>query len=116
MFLTNLCILSLIISSLIMLISSLLSKKKEKKKENCAPFECGFDNFCSTRMPFSIKFFLIAIIFLIFDVEIALILPLIITIKYSNMLMWTMTNFIFLFILFIGLIFEWQQGSLNWKK
>nr|YP_010321825.1 NADH dehydrogenase subunit 3 [Stenochironomus zhengi]UKO33052.1 NADH dehydrogenase subunit 3 [Stenochironomus zhengi] len=102
------------ISSITMIISSLLMKKKNINRENLTPFECGFNTINSPRLPFSIKFFLISIIFLIFDVEITLILPLILTIKYSNLFMWTISNFIFLIILIIGLFYEWLQGSLNW--
>nr|ATN41209.1 NADH dehydrogenase subunit 3 [Diptera sp. 77 LC-2017] len=103
-------------SMITMILSSLLTKKKKINRENLTPFDCGFNSFNWTRIPFSIKFFLIAIIFLIFDVEIALLLPLILTFKYSNMFMWTITNFIFLIILIFGLFLEWYQGSLNWLK
>nr|UKO32987.1 NADH dehydrogenase subunit 3 [Stenochironomus sp. 2CZ] len=106
----------LMISFIMMSLCSLLMKKKNLNRENLTPFECGFNSMNSPRLPFSIKFFLIAIIFLIFDVEITLILPLILTMKFSNLFMWTLTNFIFLIILIIGLFLEWYQGSLNWLK
>nr|YP_010288394.1 NADH dehydrogenase subunit 3 [Polypedilum nubifer]UKO31610.1 NADH dehydrogenase subunit 3 [Polypedilum nubifer] len=103
-----------LISNIVMLISSMLSKKKNKDREKLSPFECGFNPINSSRLPFSIRFFLIAIIFLIFDVEIALILPMIITFKTANLMIWTMTNLIFIIILILGLYHEWNQGSLNW--
>nr|YP_010728404.1 NADH dehydrogenase subunit 3 [Phaenopsectra flavipes]WEF49619.1 NADH dehydrogenase subunit 3 [Phaenopsectra flavipes] len=103
-----------LISFIVMMLSSLLSKKKNNDREKLSPFECGFSPFNSSRLPFSIRFFLIAIIFLIFDVEIALILPMIYTLKTSNLLIWTYTNFIFIMVLIIGLYHEWNQGSLNW--
>nr|UKO33026.1 NADH dehydrogenase subunit 3 [Stenochironomus sp. 3CZ] len=106
----------LIISFITMFLSTFLMKKKNQNRENLSPFECGFNAINSPRLPFSIKFFLIAIIFLIFDVEITLILPLIFTMKYSNLFMWMMTNFIFLLILIMGLFLEWYQGSLSWSK
>jgi len=67
-----------------------------------------------SRIPFSIQFFLITIIFLIFDVEIVLILPIILIYKISNFFSWTFTRIIFILILIIGLFHEWKQGALNW--
>nr|YP_010728443.1 NADH dehydrogenase subunit 3 [Sergentia baueri]WEF49671.1 NADH dehydrogenase subunit 3 [Sergentia baueri] len=103
-----------IIAFIVMLLSTMLSKKKMSDREKLSPFECGFTPFNSSRLPFSIRFFLIAIIFLIFDVEIALILPMILTLKTANLLIWTYTTFLFIFVLIIGLFHEWNQGSLNW--
>lgn len=94
--------------------SFLISKKTFFDREKASPFECGFDPKSSSRLPFSLQFFLIAIIFLIFDVEIALILPIILIIKISNLFYWSITRFIFLLILLIGLFHEWNQGALNW--
>nr|YP_010498967.1 NADH dehydrogenase subunit 3 [Polypedilum henicurum]UWR98463.1 NADH dehydrogenase subunit 3 [Polypedilum henicurum] len=114
----NLLIMTIIlfaIAFIVMLLSSILSKKKIIDREKLSPFECGFNPMNSSRLPFSIRFFLIAIIFLIFDVEIALILPMILTLKTSNLLIWTYTNFIFIIILILGLYHEWNQGSLNWS-
>nr|BCZ16567.1 NADH dehydrogenase subunit 3 [Chironomus yoshimatsui] len=103
-----------IIAFIVMALSTILGKKKISDREKLSPFECGFNPMNSSRLPFSIRFFLIAIIFLIFDVEIALILPMILTLKSSSLLIWTYTNFIFILILIIGLFHEWNQGSLNW--
>nr|QLY89509.1 NADH dehydrogenase subunit 3 [Empis livida] len=105
----------MIISIVVMLLASILSKKALIDREKSSPFECGFDPKSSSRLPFSLQFFLIAIIFLIFDVEIALILPMIIIINFSNMMMWTLTSMIFILILLLGLYHEWNQGALNWS-
>nr|YP_010894826.1 NADH dehydrogenase subunit 3 [Amiota femorata]WJW73339.1 NADH dehydrogenase subunit 3 [Amiota femorata] len=104
------------ISIIVMLLASILSKKSLMDREKSSPFECGFDPKSSSRLPFSIRFFLITIIFLIFDVEIALILPMIIIFKYSNLLIWSTSSIIFIFILLIGLYHEWNQGMLNWSN
>nr|YP_010693041.1 NADH dehydrogenase subunit 3 [Rhagoletis pomonella]QVT11213.1 NADH dehydrogenase subunit 3 [Rhagoletis mendax]QVT11226.1 NADH dehydrogenase subunit 3 [Rhagoletis zephyria]QVT11148.1 NADH dehydrogenase subunit 3 [Rhagoletis pomonella]QVT11161.1 NADH dehydrogenase subunit 3 [Rhagoletis pomonella]QVT11174.1 NADH dehydrogenase subunit 3 [Rhagoletis pomonella] len=106
----------IIISSVVMMLASILSKKTLTDREKCSPFECGFDPKSSSRLPFSLRFFLITIIFLIFDVEIALILPMILIIKISNIFMWTITSIIFIIILIIGLYHEWNQGMLNWSN
>jgi NADH-ubiquinone oxidoreductase chain 3 len=76
----------MIISIVVIYLASILSKKSLNDREKTSPFECGFDPINSSRLPFSIRFFLIAIIFLIFDVEIALILPIIIIFKVSNLI------------------------------
>nr|WKU84136.1 NADH dehydrogenase subunit 3 [Senaspis dentipes] len=115
----SITLMSLIIITLaiiVMLLASILSKKSFADREKSSPFECGFDPMSSSRLPFSLKFFLITIIFLIFDVEIALILPMILIMNYSNLFMWTLTSMIFIIILIIGLYHEWNQGMLNWSN
>nr|YP_010895151.1 NADH dehydrogenase subunit 3 [Iteaphila macquarti]WJW73677.1 NADH dehydrogenase subunit 3 [Iteaphila macquarti] len=104
------------ISFIVMLLASILSKKTIIDREKSSPFECGFDPKSSSRLPFSLRFFLIAIIFLIFDVEIALILPMILIFKISNWMVWTTTSMIFILILLLGLYHEWNQGALNWSN
>nr|QID04138.1 NADH dehydrogenase subunit 3 [Dacus ciliatus] len=106
----------IVITNLVMMLASILSKKALADREKCSPFECGFDPKSSSRLPFSLRFFLITIIFLIFDVEIALILPMILIISSSNILIWTSTSIIFIIILIIGLYHEWNQGMLNWSN
>nr|ADO60417.1 NADH dehydrogenase subunit 3 [Trechini sp. BMNH 840194] len=104
------------ISFLMMLIANLISKKSFMDREKNSPFECGFDPKNSARMPFSLQFFLIAVIFLIFDVEIALLMPMIMIMKMSNLLSWLYMSIFFIFILLIGLYHEWNQGALNWAN
>nr|WKU84095.1 NADH dehydrogenase subunit 3 [Parhelophilus versicolor] len=106
----------MILSTVVMLLATILSKKSYSDREKSSPFECGFDPMSSSRLPFSLKFFLITIIFLIFDVEIALILPMILILNYSNLIMWTTTSVIFILILLLGLYHEWNQGMLNWSN
>nr|YP_009740985.1 NADH dehydrogenase subunit 3 [Sphingonotus ningsianus]QID04012.1 NADH dehydrogenase subunit 3 [Sphingonotus ningsianus]QOL00874.1 NADH dehydrogenase subunit 3 [Sinophlaeoba bannaensis] len=107
---------SFILPMLVMTIATILSKKSINDREKSSPFECGFDPKSSARMPFSIQFFLIAVIFLIFDVEIALILPIVIILKTSNIMMWTISTMIFILILLMGLYYEWNQGALKWAN
>nr|QLY89973.1 NADH dehydrogenase subunit 3 [Sympycnus pulicarius] len=103
------------ISIVVMILASILSKKTIIDREKSSPFECGFDPKSSSRLPFSLQFFLIAIIFLIFDVEIALILPIMVIMNFSNMMVWATTSLIFIMILLLGLYHEWHQGALNWS-
>ena len=79
-------------------------------------FECGFDPLTSSREAFSIRFFLIIVLFLIFDVETVLIIPILRKLQaYTNPHI-ALYFIIFLFVLLLGLLYEWYQGSLNWHK
>nr|YP_009116490.1 NADH dehydrogenase subunit 3 [Cherax boesemani]AJD80518.1 NADH dehydrogenase subunit 3 [Cherax boesemani] len=108
--------LTLSITTLIMTLSSILSKKTIIDREKMSPFECGFDPKTSARLPFSLRFFLIAVIFLIFDVEITLILPLAYISPLTNIFSWSFTGLFFLLILLFGLYYEWYKGALEWSS
>nr|YP_010263900.1 NADH dehydrogenase subunit 3 [Spilarctia casigneta]UIF93594.1 NADH dehydrogenase subunit 3 [Spilarctia casigneta] len=112
----NIFIMIMMISNIMMMMSIILSKKSFSDREKSSPFECGFDPKSSARIPFSLHFFLITIIFLIFDVEIALILPIIPLFKMVNFILWTKINFFFIIVLIIGLYHEWNQNMLNWTN
>nr|YP_009509597.1 NADH dehydrogenase subunit 3 [Pachygrapsus marmoratus]AUN45014.1 NADH dehydrogenase subunit 3 [Pachygrapsus marmoratus] len=106
---------TLIIASVVMVLSTLLAKKTIMDREKNSPYECGFDPKGSARLPFSLRFFLIAVIFLIFDVEITLLLPIASTLNLTNIFSWIVTSMIFLLILLLGLYYEWSQGALDWS-
>nr|YP_004733414.1 NADH dehydrogenase subunit 3 [Silurus asotus]BBU94112.1 NADH dehydrogenase subunit 3 [Silurus lithophilus]BCJ89260.1 NADH dehydrogenase subunit 3 [Silurus tomodai]AFO73282.1 NADH dehydrogenase subunit 3 [Silurus asotus]BAK42531.1 NADH dehydrogenase subunit 3 [Silurus asotus]BCJ89247.1 NADH dehydrogenase subunit 3 [Silurus lithophilus] len=84
--------------------------------EKLSPYECGFDPLGSARLPFSLRFFLIAILFLLFDLEIALLLPL----PWGNQLPDPTYTLLcaaaVLILLTLGLIYEWVQGGLEWAE
>lgn len=84
--------------------------------EKANPYECGFDPTSSARLPFSIKFFLVAITFLLFDLEIALLLPLPWAIQTTNIPTIITTAFILVTILALGLSYEWTQKGLEWTE
>lgn len=94
--------------------NNVISKKRFLDREKSSPFECGFDPKSSPRVPFSLHFFLVAIIFLVFDIEIALLLPFIVTFNISNVISYIIIITFFVLILLLGVYHEWKQGSLNW--
>nr|YP_009905731.1 NADH dehydrogenase subunit 3 [Nylanderia flavipes]QGW36360.1 NADH dehydrogenase subunit 3 [Nylanderia flavipes] len=104
----------LILSLLIMMLNFLISIKSLKNREKISPFECGFDPLSNSRIPFSIQFFIISLIFLIFDIEITMLIPLIYMFFYMNKIM-IFSSFLFLFILISGLLIEYIEQSLDWK-
>nr|AVJ52409.1 NADH dehydrogenase subunit 3 [Hyperoncus lateritius] len=108
--------LATIISLTLMVLCTIISKSSIMDREKMSPFECGFDPMSSSRSPFSIQFFLIAVLFLIFDIEIAILLPIIITMKSTMTSMWMMTIMMFIFTLIAGLYYEWNNGVLEWSK
>lgn len=78
------------------------------------PFECGFDPKESARLPFSVRFFLLAVVFLIFDIEVALVFPLVFGVKYYLYVSVVVAGLGFLLILIFGLLHEWRRGALRW--
>nr|YP_010956361.1 NADH dehydrogenase subunit 3 [Synodus macrops]WMY89454.1 NADH dehydrogenase subunit 3 [Synodus macrops] len=84
--------------------------------EKLSPYECGFDPLGTARLPFSLRFFLVAILFLLFDLEIALLLPL----PWGGHLSSPTTTFLWtsllLALLTLGLAYEWAQGGLEWAE
>nr|WHL46493.1 NADH dehydrogenase subunit 3 [Dudusa nobilis] len=109
-------IIIMILSNIMMFLSIILSKKSFSDREKSSPFECGFDPKTSARLPFSLHFFLITVIFLIFDVEIALIFPIIPLFKMVNFFIWMKISLFFFIILLMGLYHEWNQNMLNWTN
>nr|YP_009048377.1 NADH dehydrogenase subunit 3 [Microhyla pulchra]AHG24973.1 NADH dehydrogenase subunit 3 [Microhyla pulchra] len=84
--------------------------------EKLSPYECGFDPLGSARLPYSMRFFLVAILFLLFDLEIALLLPspwAMQLISPTSTILWAA---IILILLTLGLIYEWLQGGLEWAE
>nr|YP_010263926.1 NADH dehydrogenase subunit 3 [Halobates calyptus]UIG88076.1 NADH dehydrogenase subunit 3 [Halobates calyptus]UIG88188.1 NADH dehydrogenase subunit 3 [Halobates calyptus] len=106
---------SFIISLILIMLCSVISKKAKNNREKMTPFECGFDPKSSSRMPFSIQFFMIAIIFLIFDVEIVILMPTIKIMQMTKMKSWFIVTSTFLIILIVGLYHEWKNGILEWS-
>nr|YP_010990662.1 NADH dehydrogenase subunit 3 [Paravarcia deceptrix]WOW99106.1 NADH dehydrogenase subunit 3 [Paravarcia deceptrix] len=102
-------------TTMVFSLTMIMSKKSKMSREKNSPFECGFSPMSSARKPFSSHFFLIGTIFLIFDIEISIILPMTST-KLSNMKEWFTSSTITIIILIMGLILEWKNNMLEWTK
>nr|YP_007626193.1 NADH dehydrogenase subunit 3 [Gazella subgutturosa]YP_007626271.1 NADH dehydrogenase subunit 3 [Litocranius walleri]AEP21449.1 NADH dehydrogenase subunit 3 [Gazella subgutturosa]AEP21566.1 NADH dehydrogenase subunit 3 [Litocranius walleri] len=84
--------------------------------EKTSPYECGFDPMGSARLPFSMKFFLVAITFLLFDLEIALLLPLPWASQTTNLNTMLTMALLLIFLLAVSLAYEWTQKGLEWTE
>ena len=86
---------------------------KNPDPEKLSAYECGFEPFSDSRMEFDVRFYLVAILFIIFDLEIAFLFPWAISLGNIGVLgFWSMM--IFLFVLTIGFVYEWKKGALDW--
>nr|WKK30217.1 NADH dehydrogenase subunit 3 [Ancistrocerus antilope] len=107
----------ILIMLLLILINYLFSFKSKTDREEPSPFECGFNPLTHAHLPFSMQFFLIGIMFLIFDIEIIIMIPLIPSLNLNlNPMMWFNTTFFILMILFLGLMYEWNENSITWMN
>ncbi|NP_008193.1 NADH dehydrogenase subunit 3 (mitochondrion) [Pan troglodytes] len=84
--------------------------------EKSTPYECGFDPMSPARVPFSMKFFLVAITFLLFDLEIALLLPLPWALQTANLPLMVTSSLLLITILALSLAYEWLQKGLDWTE
>nr|WNH20432.1 NADH dehydrogenase subunit 3 [Polylepion russelli] len=112
---TTIMLISILLSTILALVSfwlPLMSPDHEK----LSPYECGFDPLGSARLPFSLRFFLVAILFLLFDLEIALLLPLPWGDQLTSPLMTFVWASVVLILLTLGLVYEWTQGGLEWAE
>ena len=99
---------------LAMMVLSRLIGKSEPSKEKNAPYECGFDAFESAHIPVDVRFYLVAILFIIFDLETAFFFPWAVVLRKISWLGYS-SMMIFLAILVVGFIYEWKKGALEWE-
>ena len=95
------------------IVLNFLFSPKNPDPEKLSAYECGFEAFGDSRMEFDVRFYLVAILFIIFDLEIAFLFPWAISLGNIGTLgFWSMM--IFLFVLAVGFVYEWKKGALDW--
>jgi NADH-quinone oxidoreductase subunit A len=105
--------LSGILATVLMVLPMILAPSKPDP-EKLSAYECGFNAFDDARMKFDVRFYLVAILFIIFDLEVTFLFPWAITLKETSVFgFWSMM--VFLGILTIGFIYEWKKGALEWE-
>ena len=97
-----------------MLFSAHLFKKPRPYHGKTTAYECGFDAFDDARMPFDVRFYLVAILFIIFDLETAFLFPWAVAFRHIGWLGFGAMLF-FLLLLVIGFVYEWKRGALEWE-
>tara|TARA_B100001029_G_scaffold137350_1_gene116430 strand:- start:1091 stop:1459 length:369 start_codon:yes stop_codon:yes gene_type:complete len=96
------------------IVMNFLFSPKKPDPEKLSAYECGFEPFSDSRMEFDVRFYLVAILFIIFDLEIAFLFPWAISLGTIGILGF-LSMMIFLFILTVGFIYEWKKGALDWE-
>ncbi len=105
--------LALVIGIALLLAPVLLAPSKPDP-EKLSAYECGFNAFGDARMKFDVRFYLVSILFIIFDLEVAFLFPWAITLKETGVFaFWSMM--VFLGVLTVGFIYEWKKGALEWE-
>jgi NADH-quinone oxidoreductase subunit A len=105
--------LALVIGIALLLAPGLLAPSKPDP-EKLSAYECGFNAFSDARMKFDVRFYLVSILFIIFDLEVAFLFPWAITLKETGVFaFWSMV--VFLGVLTVGFIYEWKKGALEWE-
>ncbi len=98
----------------VLILSAVLIAVRNPDKEKVSIYECGFNAFDDARMKFDVRFYLVALLFIIFDLEVAFLFPWAVSFQYVGTFgFWSML--VFLAILGIGFAYEWKKGALEWE-
>lgn len=97
-----------------MIVASLLAGLRKPDPDKLSAYECGFDAFSDARSKFDVRFYLVTLLFIIFDLEIAFLFPWAITLGQIGVFgFWSMV--LFLAVLTVGFVYEWKKGALEWE-
>jgi NADH-quinone oxidoreductase subunit A len=100
--------------SIVFVLTSFIVAKQKPDTEKISAYECGFEAFDDARTKFDVRFYLVSILFIIFDLEVAFLFPWSITLgKIGLYGFWSMM--VFLGVLTVGFIYEWRKGALDWE-
>jgi NADH-quinone oxidoreductase subunit A len=98
----------------VIVVASLVLARQRPDSEKLSPYECGFEPFADARSKFDVRFYLVAILFIIFDLEVAFLFPWAVSLGQIGLFgFWSMM--VFLLILTVGFIYEWKKGALEWE-
>lgn len=100
--------------SIILLLASYVLAVQQYDAEKISAYECGFNPFSDARHKFDVRFYLVGILFIIFDLEVMYLFPWALTFNQIHVFGY-MTMFVFLFILTLGFVYEWKKGALDWQ-
>jgi NADH-quinone oxidoreductase subunit A len=98
----------------VMIAASLIAARQRPNSEKLSPYECGFEPFEDARMRFDVRYYLVAILFIIFDLEVAFLFPWAVSLGDVGLFgFWSMI--VFLGVLTVGFVYEWMKGALEWE-
>jgi NADH-quinone oxidoreductase subunit A len=100
--------------AILMIVASFVLARQRPDSEKLSPYECGFDPFEDARMRFDVRYYLVAILFIIFDLEVAFLFPWAVSLGDIGLFgFWSML--VFLGVLTVGFAYEWKKGALEWE-
>jgi NADH-quinone oxidoreductase subunit A len=100
--------------AVLIVVLSLVAARQKPDAEKLSPYECGFEPFDDARSKFDVRFYLVAILFIIFDLEVAFLFPWAVSLGAIGLFgFWSMV--VFLAVLTVGFVYEWRKGALEWE-
>jgi NADH-quinone oxidoreductase subunit A len=100
--------------AVVIVLASFIVARQNPDSEKLSPYECGFEPFADARSKFDVRYYLVAILFIIFDLEVAFLFPWAVSLGAIGVFgFWSMM--VFLFVLTVGFVYEWKKGALEWE-